>query len=69
VGALGGTRGVIGILLASGAVALPIGLVLGDLAGRSGWLDPSYVPARIAVVAIIWAFLIVWALSGTRPTR
>lgn len=62
---LGGLRGLVGVLFASGLVGLQVGFVVGDqLAKAYPWADT--LGGRLLVMAVGWGLLLAWALGGER---
>lgn len=69
---LGGQRGIVGVLLATGAVAIPVGLVVVDTFIK--WL-PDFKATfdnnlgKSGAVVLIWLLMILWAFGGLSGLR
>jgi hypothetical protein len=64
--AIGGGRGIIGVLVATGVVALPIGLVVADTLAKN-WQPIGSDLGKAATVIVLWLLAIVWAFGGRFP--
>ncbi len=60
---LGGVRGLIGAIVASGMVALPLGTVAS--LGIAHWWEPAADPSfRYPFTALVWLLALGWGLLG-----
>jgi hypothetical protein len=66
MGGIGGPRGVIGMAVATGVVAFPVGLTAADTIAKN-WPDFDSTPARVVMVVVVWVLALLWGFNGMRP--